>query len=263
MEVGGIRGREALDRLRNVVGRVESSWRPATAEEEFGIVRRRLFEPIPGDQFKNRDLTARGFSELSHAQASEFPPECRTADSRNDSGRLSHSSRGVRPAVLRLVHAGEVPAYPRGPASHGGRHSLPVGEGRQEPVDPALGIPIDDARVQFELTPICRTWAPIIERDVDGPNSLPLRIDTEQPNLGRLNATRRVARTMYMGSAPTAGAAHRGLEDRRVTLGCVMPGEPPAVFGDALRRLAGAATYCIRTGPASGTPRNQRHQANR
>jgi hypothetical protein len=27
-EVGGIRGREALDRLRNVVGRVESSWRP-------------------------------------------------------------------------------------------------------------------------------------------------------------------------------------------------------------------------------------------
>ncbi len=31
VEVGGIRGREALDRLRNVVGRVESSWRPASA----------------------------------------------------------------------------------------------------------------------------------------------------------------------------------------------------------------------------------------
>ncbi len=48
-EVGGVRGREALERLRNVVGRVESSWRPATAEEGFEIVRRRLFEPIPGD----------------------------------------------------------------------------------------------------------------------------------------------------------------------------------------------------------------------
>ncbi len=48
VEVGGIRGREALDRLRNVVGRVESSWRPATAEEGFEIVRRRLFEPLPG-----------------------------------------------------------------------------------------------------------------------------------------------------------------------------------------------------------------------
>lgn len=41
VEVGGIRGREALDRLRNVVGRVESSWRPATAEEGFVIMRRR------------------------------------------------------------------------------------------------------------------------------------------------------------------------------------------------------------------------------
>src|SRR6266704_2922801 len=46
IEVGGQRGREALDRLRNVVGRVESSWRPASAEEGFEIVRRRLFEPL-------------------------------------------------------------------------------------------------------------------------------------------------------------------------------------------------------------------------
>ena len=46
VEVGGQRGREALDRLRNVVGRIESSWRPASAEEGFEIVRRRLFEPF-------------------------------------------------------------------------------------------------------------------------------------------------------------------------------------------------------------------------
>lgn len=42
---------------------------------------------------------------------------------------------------------------------------------------------------------------------------------------------------------------HRGLEDRRVKLGCVMPGESPAVFGDALRRLAAAATYLYQDGP--------------
>src|SRR5271166_1768392 len=77
VEVGGQRGREALDRLRNVVGRVESSWRPASAEEGFEIVRRRLFEPIAGELFKQRDLTARAFADLYHAQAAEFPPECR------------------------------------------------------------------------------------------------------------------------------------------------------------------------------------------
>jgi hypothetical protein len=92
-------------------------------------------------------------------------------------------------------------------------------------------------------------WAPIIEKDVDGPSSLPLKIDADQPNLGKLHATRRVARTIYLGSAPTAAAAHRGLEDRRVKLGCVMPGESPAVFGDALRRLAAAATYLYQDGP--------------
>ena len=90
---------------------------------------------------------------------------------------------------------------------------------------------------------------PVIEKDVDGPNSLPLRLDREVPNLGKLAACRRVARTIYLGSAPMQAAAHRGLEDRRVKLGCVMPGESPAVFGDALRRLAGAATYLYQDGP--------------
>src|SRR6478752_3436365 len=81
VEVGGIRGREALDRLRNVIGRVESSWRPATAEEGFEIVRRRLFEAIPGPEaFKQRDVTARAFGDQYRAQSSEFPPECRTTD---------------------------------------------------------------------------------------------------------------------------------------------------------------------------------------
>jgi hypothetical protein len=78
---------------------------------------------------------------------------------------------------------------------------------------------------------------------------LPLRLDGEVPNLGKFAACRRVARAIYMGSAPTATAAHRGIEDRRVKLGCVMPGESPAIFGDALRRLAGAATFLYQDGP--------------
>ena len=77
---------------------------------------------------------------------------------------------------------------------------------------------------------------------------MPLRIDGDVPNLGKFAACRRVARTIYLGSAPTASAANRGLEDRRVKLGCVIPGEQPAVFGDALRRLAAAATYLYQDG---------------
>jgi hypothetical protein len=75
------RGPEALDRLGNVIGRVESSWRPASAEEGFEIVRRRLFEPIVEQaRFVDRDTVARGFSELYRTQQQEFPPECRNGD---------------------------------------------------------------------------------------------------------------------------------------------------------------------------------------
>ncbi|MER3396133.1 MAG: AAA+ family ATPase, partial [Acidimicrobiia bacterium] len=123
-------------------------------------------------------------------------------------------------------------------------------KGDKNPLILPSTLPIDDPRVQFELTRyLSDNWVPVIERDVDGPDSLPVRLDGEVPNLGKFSACRRVARTIYLGSAPTASAAHRGLEDRRIKLGCVMPGESPAVFGDALRRLAGAATFLYQDGP--------------
>jgi hypothetical protein len=105
-------------------------------------------------------------------------------------------------------------------------------------------VPVDDQIVQFELTRYLEDqWVPVLEKDVDGANSLPLALDRDNPNLGRYSAARRVARTIYMGSAPTMRAAHRGIEDRQVKLGCVQPGEAVATFGDALRRLTDSATY--------------------
>jgi len=105
-------------------------------------------------------------------------------------------------------------------------------------------VPVDDQLVQFELTRYLEDhWVPVIEKDVDGSNSLPLGLDRANPNLGRYSACRRVARTIYLGSAPTLRASHRGIDDRQVKLGCVQPGEAVATFGDALRRLTDSATY--------------------
>ncbi len=252
VEVGGIRGRESLDRLRNVIGRLESSWRPATAEEGFEIVRRRLFEPLAGpDAFKLRDVTARAFADLYHSQSAEFPPECKGGDYE----KRIQAAYPIHPEIFDRLYT-DWSTLVKFQRTRGVLrlmaaviHSL-WEKGDKNPLILPSTVPIDDARVQSELTRyLSDNWAPIIEKDVDGPNSLPLRIDAEQPNLGKLHATRRVARTIYLGSAPTAAAAHRGLEDRRVKLGCVMPGEAPAVFGDALRRLAASATYLYQDGP--------------
>ena len=252
VEVGGQRGREALDRLRNVVGRVESSWRPASAEEGFEIVRRRLFEPLADPaQFKDRDVVARAFADFYRTQHQEFPPECRDADYE----KRIKAAYPIHPEIFDRLYT-DWSTLVKFQRTRGVLrlmaaviHSL-WEKGDKNPLILPANISIDDPRVQFELTRyLSDNWVPVIEKDVDGPNSLPLRLDGEVPNLGKFAACRRVARTIYLGSAPTTTAAHRGLEDRRVKLGCVMPGESPAIFGDALRRLAGAATYLYQDGP--------------
>src|SRR5215216_3087301 len=251
-EVGGVRGREALDRLRNVVGRVESSWRPASAEEGFEIVRRRLFESMSDPaRFKDRDVVARAFADFYRTQQAEFPPECHDGDYLK---RLK-DAYPIHPEVFDRLYT-DWSTLVKFQRTRGVLrlmaaviHSL-WEKGDRNPLILPANIPIDDPRVQFELTRyLSDNWVPVIEKDVDGPSALPLRLDGEVPNLGKFAACRRVARTIYLGSAPTATAANRGIEDRRVKLGCVMPGESPAVFGDALRRLAGAATYLYQDGP--------------
>ena len=250
-EVGGQRGREALDRLRNVVGRVESSWRPASAEEGFEIVRRRLFEPLVDPvRFKDRDVVAREFADLYRNQHQEFPVECRDADYE----KRIRAAYPIHPEIFDRLYTdwSTLVSFQR---TRGVLrlmaaviHSL-WEKGDRNPLILPANVSIDDNRVQFELTRyLPDNWVPILEKDVDGPNSLPLRIDGQTSSLGKFAAARRVARTVYLGSAPAVETANRGLEDRRIKLGCVLPGESPAVFGDALRRLAGAATYLYQDG---------------
>lgn len=244
-EIGGQWGQQALARIKNAIGRVESSWRPASPDEGFEIVRRRLFQPLSGDQFKARDAVARAFSDLYGSQHQEFPLDCREANYErrikmaypihpelfdrlyNDWSTLDKFQRTR--GVLRLMAAVI--------------HSLWERQDSNLLIMPAT-VPVDDPSVQFELTRYMEdNWVPVIEKDVDGSNSLPLALDRENPNLGRYSASRRVSRTIYMGSAPIQKAANRGIEDRQIKLGCVQPGEAVATFGDALRRLTDRATY--------------------
>jgi predicted AAA+ superfamily ATPase len=250
VEVGGQRGREALDRLRNVVGRVESSWRPASAEEGFEIVRRRLFEPLTDPTSSRIATWWRAPSPSSTAPASGVPAECRDADYE----KRIRAAYPIHPEIFDRLYT-DWSTLVKFQRTRGVLrlmaaviHSL-WEKGDRNPLILPANIAIDDPRVQFELTRyLSDNWTPVIEKDVDGPSSLPLRLDSDVPNLGKFAACRRVARTIYLGSAPTTAAAHRGMEDRRIKLGCVLPGESPAVFGDALRRLASAATYLYQDG---------------
>ena len=250
-EVGGERGRSALLRLRNVIGRLDAPWTPATAEEGFEIVRRRLFEPmLDPEHFKQRDVVARAFHELYLGQRAEFPADC----SESDYEKRLRAAYPIHPEVFDRLYRdwGSLPKFQR---TRGVLRLMAAvihclwERGDRNPLIMPATLPIDDPRVRDELTRyLSDSWKPIIESDVDGPSSLPLRIDSEAPNLGKLSATRRVARTIYLGSAPLAAAANMGLDDRRVKLGSAMPGEAVPIFGDAMRRLANQATYLYQDG---------------
>jgi hypothetical protein len=244
-EVGGVRGRMALAALRNVVSRVATAWRPANAEESFEIVRRRLFQPLPEPNYVSRDNTAKAFCDLYRSNHQEFPPECREADYE----RKLKAAYPIHPEIFERLYqdwSGLVKFQrTRGVLRLMAAviHRLWESNDRSPLILPA-SVPLDDPGIVSQLTGyLPGGWETVIEKDVDGADALPRKLDSEKPNLGRFSACRRVARTLFLGSAPIPGAANRGEEDRRIKLGCVLPGEAPAVFGDALRHLAQAATY--------------------
>jgi len=245
-EIGGEKGKEALDSLKNAVGRVHSPWRPASAEESFEIVRRRLFQAITDPQlFAARDAVVRGFAELYYSQAQEFPSACKEGDYE----RRLREAYPIHPELFDRLYT-DWSSLDKFQRTRGVLrlmaaviHALWERQDSNLLILPAT-VPIDEPLVQNELTRyLDDPWIPVIEKDVDGPNSLPLRLDRDNPNLGRYSACRRVARALFLGSAATLHTAHKGLEDRQIKLGCVQPGESVATFGDSLRRLTDQATH--------------------
>jgi predicted AAA+ superfamily ATPase len=245
IEIGGEGGRAALERLRNTFSRVAETWRPASTEEGFEIVRRRLFQPMARESYPARDAAIRAFSELYRTQPQEFPADTREGEYE----RRMRAAYPIHPELFARLYEdwSQLDKFQR---TRGVLRLMAVViHALWERQDGSLlilpgTVPIEEPAVQSELTHYLEDpWVPVIETDVDGANSLPLRLDRANPNLGRFSAARRVARTIYLGSAPKQDTSNRGIDGRNITLGCVQPGETVATFGDALRRLTDGATH--------------------
>lgn len=245
IEVGGEGGQEALVRLKQTFSRVESSWRPASQEESYEIVRRRLFKEIPGDKFHHRDNTLKQFAKLYRENANDFPNGCSDEDYR----RKLEKAYPIHPELFDQLYTswGSLEKFQR---TRGVLrlmaqviHELWMGNEPSVMIMPG-SVAISSARVEPELLHyLDSSWQSIIAGDVDGVTSTPYKIDQSAPNLNRYSATRRVARAVFMGTAPTHGQENKGLDDKQINLGVVQPGERPAIFGDALRRLANQAKF--------------------
>lgn len=245
IEVGGEGGQEALARLKQTFSRVESSWRPADQEESYEIVRRRLFKEVPGDKFHHRDNTLKQFAKLYRENGNDFPQGCADEDYR----RKLEKAYPIHPELFDQLYTswGSLEKFQR---TRGVLrlmaqviHELWMGGDPSVMIMPG-SVAISSTRVQPELLHYLHgSWQSIIAGDVDGLTSTPYKIDQAAPNLNRYSATRRVARAVFMGTSPSDGQQNKGLDDKQINLGVVQPGERPAIFGDALRRLANQAKF--------------------
>lgn len=246
IETGGEGGQRALAALKHTFNRVQSSWRPANSEESYEIIRRRLFEPLTGDQHAFRDGVISAFIKLYKDNANDFPAECKEYSYK----QKLESCYPIHPELFERLYSDwstlEKFQQTRGVL----RLMASVIHSLWEQGDKSLlimpsSIPIDDRTVCDSLTYyLSDGWKAVIDKDIDGLNSLPLEIDRSNDMLGRYSACRRVARTIFMGSAPIAQGSNPGIIDKKINLGCVQPGESVATFGDtAIRRLEERATY--------------------
>jgi predicted AAA+ superfamily ATPase len=244
IEVGGEKGREALSRLTNVVKRVSKQWAAATDDESFEIVRRRLFETISADNAKKRDVVINAFWDYYKQTSADFPSEVTEAEYK----RRMQLSYPVHPELFDRLYR-DWSTLERFQRTRGVLRLMAAvvsslwQKGDQNLLIMPGNFPLDDAGVSAELLRYLEeSWEPVVRTDVDGINSLPLKIDSEMKNLGRYSATRRVARAVFLASAPRDGQ-NPGVESNRVVLGAAQPGEAPGSFKDALGRLSSLATY--------------------
>ncbi len=249
-EVGGAHGLEALKRLQNVVRRVADQWRPASPDEAYHIVRQRLFVTPDAEALASISATARGFVDMYHRYVDEFPREARDGSFEE---RIKQTYP-IHPELFDRLYE-DWSSLERFQRTRGVLRlmntvirALWVGEDQSPLIMPA-SIPIGTATVNAELTQYLQdSWKAVIDADVDGPNSEPVKIDAGKPLFGQRSLTRRLARTVFFGAAPTIGSAHKGLETQRVFLGTAIPGDVPGNFHSALAALGDRATYFYSAG---------------
>jgi hypothetical protein len=219
------------------------------------------FSRSPTRQFKDRDVVARAFADFYRTQQAEFPPECRESEYE----KRIKAAYPIHPEIFDRLYT-DWSTLVKFQRTRGVLrlmaaviHSLWEKGDRNPLILPANIVDRRRARaVRTDPLPLGQLGAG--HREGRG-----------RPELAAAEAGQRVAQPGQVLGLPSGGArrstsarrplpaaAHRGIEDRRVKLGCVMPGESPAVFGDALRGWPARRPTSTRTGRATGTRPSRR-----
>ena len=240
-EAGGVAGEEALARLESVFGRIESVWEPLAVDETFAVVRRRLFGDIRDES--ERDKTCDAFARMYRRQTREYPPETRE-------GRYLERLKEcypIHPEIFDRLYL-DWSSISRFQRTRGVLRMLSICVNRlysAENPSPLImpgDLPLSDTELANEFIGLLDTnWSSVLtEADTD--NSRTDLIDSRTPRYKELGgAARRLARTIFLGSAPSGSAL--GVNRERIQLGVVRPAQGISTYNEALNQMTGDLYY--------------------
>ena len=244
-QAGGRKGITILHKVSDIFARLESVWKPITANEGFEIVRKRLF--LECHNPSERERTADAFSSMYANNAVDFPSEASKSGYRQriiecypfhpelfdrlygDWATLENFQRTR--GVLRFL-AGVV-------------YRLWTGGDMNALIMPgSLPLNFPDVREKLiKALPNSDGWNAIVDSDIDGENSSARRIDVKE-RFAQYSAALRTARTILLGSAPSERTqVLRGIDEGHIRLGSVQSGENISSYNDAVSELKKELAY--------------------
>lgn len=244
VEIGGEAGQIALASIEHTFGRMESIWKPVSSNESFEVVRRRLFLGCKDEAA--RDKTCEAFSKMYQQYANEFPIEAK---------EISYKERMVscypiHPEVFDRLYE-EWATLERFQKTRGVLrlmaaviHRLWMDADPSPMIMPG-NLPMAVPEIRDELTRYLPDgWNAVVDKEVDGAESDPVHLEAGNVRYAKRQACRRLARTIFLGSAPSVREQDvRGIEKPRIRLGVVIPGENLSEFNDALNALQRTLSY--------------------
>jgi len=250
-QAGGPRGVATLQALEAVFNRVQALWKTVAPDEAFEIVRRRLFESIR--DAKSRDIVCRAFANTYIAEGTKVPQE--TQEARYFDRMVQ--SYPIHPEVFAQLYEEwttiEGFQRTRGVLKLMAKIIYRLWQDNDKDLMILPGsLPLYDGSARNELIYYLGPgWDPVIDRDIDGERAETTELEKKETRFGSVQAARRVARTVFLGSAPSSVTMRpgiRGLDRACILLGCLQPEQTSSLYSDALNRLADQLHYLNSSG---------------
>ena len=242
VEAGGESGLEALARLEHIFGRIEAVWEPLEVNEAFEVVRRRLFGSAIDET--ERDRTCEAFSRMYGHTRRDYPRE--VAEQRYlDRMKACYP---IHPEIFDRLYS-DWSSIPRFQRTRGVLRMMANCVSRLDLIQDSSplimpgSLRLDDPALGNEfLSLLGEQWRAVLsEVDSDGSRTDDIDRSSRQMFGAVGGAARRVARAVFLGSAPSG--AFKGIDEQQIRLGVVQPGQGVSVYNEARNRMVGGLYY--------------------